>query len=210
MVCSDCGQVFPSRASCEAGHFICDGCHARRGVEVIMSYCRHSGSRDPIAMVQEMMDDPFIYMHGNEHHIMVGAALLAAYRNSGGELDLPAALEEMRSRGGSYPGGSCGFWGCCGAAVSAGMFWSIVTGTTPLSGRSWGLGNLITSRALQRIGEAGGPRCCKRNSFSAILTAAEFVKEHLGIEMELPERVECHYSAGNRECLRLRCPYFKE
>ena len=31
MTCSLCGQTFPSRASCEDGHFVCDSCHARRG-----------------------------------------------------------------------------------------------------------------------------------------------------------------------------------
>lgn len=27
--------------------------------------------------------------------------------------------------------GACGFWGACGAGISAGMFVSIVTGSTP-------------------------------------------------------------------------------
>lgn len=208
MTCTVCGSRYLSSTSCVDGHFICDSCHAKRGVEAILSYCRKSGSKNPIEMVQEMMDNPYIYMHGNEHHIMVGAALIAAYRNAGGEVDLLPALEEMESRGGKYPGGSCGFWGCCGAAVSAGMFLSIVTGTTPLSGKSWGLANQITAEALGRIGELGGPRCCKRNSFTAIRAAVEFVREKLGVAMELPEKIECRYYMENQQCLRTRCPYF--
>lgn len=35
---------------------------------------------------------------------MVGMALLTAYKNSGGELDLKKALVEMNSRGSSVPG----------------------------------------------------------------------------------------------------------
>lgn len=210
MTCAGCGRVFPSRASCEEGHFICDACHAQRGAAYILEHCRSSGSRDPIGLVQEMMDDPLIHMHGNEHHIMVGAALLTACRNAGYEMDLDKALEEMRARGSRYPGGSCGFWGCCGAAVSTGMFLSILTGTTPLSGKSWGQANLITARALEAIGEIGGPRCCKRNSFTAIRTAAEFVKEQLGIELDMPETVVCRYSPENRQCLRQRCPYYDQ
>ena len=58
-------------------------------------------------------------MHGPEHHIMVGAALLTAYKNAGGEIDLQQALVEMMSRGRSVPGGACGFWGACGAGISA-------------------------------------------------------------------------------------------
>lgn len=43
-------------------------------------------------------------MHGPEHHILVGAALLAAYKNAGGKVDsFEDALEEMRHRGSEYP-----------------------------------------------------------------------------------------------------------
>ena len=43
--------------------------------------------------------DAFCHMHGPEHHVMVGAALLTAYKNAGGELDLEPALQEIASRG---------------------------------------------------------------------------------------------------------------
>ena len=208
MTCAICGKRFPSAAGCVDGHYICDRCHAKQGIETILAYCRKSDSKNPITMVQGMMDDPFIYMHGNEHHIMVGAALITAYHNAGGKVELEAALREMEARGGKYPGGACGFWGCCGAAVSAGMFWSIVTGTTPLSGKTWGLANQITAGALQEIGMSGGPRCCKRNSCTAICTAAAFVKENLGIDMELPEKIECRYFMDNQQCIRNKCPYY--
>lgn len=78
-------------------------------------------------------------MHGPEHHVMVGSALLTAYKNAGGEIDLVKALSEMQARGKKVPGGACGFWGACGAGVSAGMFVSIVTGSTPLTNEAWGL-----------------------------------------------------------------------
>lgn len=80
-------------------------------------------SVNPIEIMQEIMENPYIYMHGPEHHILVGAALLAAYKNAGGKVDsFEDALEEMRHRGSEYPGGACGMWGCCGAAVSTGIF----------------------------------------------------------------------------------------
>lgn len=208
MTCAYCGETFLSSASCADGHYICDRCHAERGVELILHHCRRSTSKNPIQIAQELMELPIVHMHGNEHHILVGAALLTAYRNAGGEVELSPALEEMHTRGSRYPGGSCGFWGCCGAAVSAGMFWSIVTGTTPLSGESWGLANRMTAGALEQIGALGGPRCCKRNSFTALRAAAEFVKAHLGVAMELPGRIECRHSAENAQCLRRRCPYY--
>ena len=137
---------------------------------------------------------------------MVGAALLTAYKNSGGKIDLSRALREMFRRGKGVPGGACGFWGACGAAVSAGIFVSIVTMASPLAVEPWGLANLATARALERIGALGGPRCCKRNSYTAVLAAVEFAKEKLGVVMETTP-VICTRSAKNSECIGKRCPY---
>lgn len=41
----------------------------------------------------------------------------------------------------------------------------------------------MTARALDSIGRVGGPRCCKRDSWLAILAAVDFVRERLGVEM---------------------------
>ncbi len=208
MECQFCHQNFQSYASCTDGHFVCDECHSQKGIEAINDFCMKTDSKDPIQIVQSIMEDPYIYMHGPEHHTMVGAALITAYYNAGGELDLAKSLSEMRERGNKYPGGSCGFWGCCGAAVSAGMFMSIVTETTPLSTKTWGMSNEITSRVLGKIASYGGPRCCKRNSFTAILVAVEYVRDNMGVFMELPEQTVCSHFSENHECLGKRCPYF--
>ncbi len=205
--CALCHRKFPANASCEAGHFVCDECHTRRGLEVIREACGKSASRDPITLMQEIMENPFLYMHGPEHHVLVGAALLTAYHNCGGDIDLPQALSAMEERGKQIPGGVCGFCGCCGAAVSTGIFVSIATGATPLAAESWGLANSMTGKALERIGALGGPRCCKRDSFTAVLAAVEFAREHLGVTMEVPEEVVCTFSRENAQCLGRRCPY---
>jgi len=97
-------------------------------------------------------------MHGPEHHVMVGAALLTAYKNAGGEIDLSKALQEIHSRGKAVPGGVCGFWGACGAGISTGQFVSIITGSTPLSVESWGWSNQMTAKALDCIGKEIGRR----------------------------------------------------
>lgn len=57
--------------------------------------CLQETSADPIAILNKLMDLPFCRMHGPEHHVLVGAALLTAYRNAGGELSLPDALAEL-------------------------------------------------------------------------------------------------------------------
>jgi hypothetical protein len=205
MECAICHKKEPSKTRCVRGHYICSDCHIA-GLDAILGVCKGETSRNPIEILKKMMALPFCHMHGPEHHVMVGAALLTAYHNAGGELDLDAALMEMLRRGKQVPGGSCGFWGACGAGISSGMFVSIITKATPLTTDSWGLSNLMTSKALGAIGEIGGPRCCKRDSYLSILAAVDFVREHFGVEMEKPE-VVCTHSAKNNQCIGKRCPF---
>ena len=177
-----------------------------KGLDAVIGICLNEESKDPIEIIRKMMAEPFCHMHGPEHHVMVGAALLTAYKNAGGDIDLPAALVEMMNRGKSVPGGACGFWGACGAGISTGMFISIISKSTPLSKEPFALSHQMTAGALGKIGEIGGPRCCKRDSFLSILAAVDFVKEHFDIGMERPEII-CHFSSQNNQCIGKRCPF---
>lgn len=207
MECAVCRKKEPSKTRCVSGHYVCDACHTA-GMDSLIGLCLEAASKDPIEIINSMMAQPFCHMHGPEHHIMVGAALLTAYKNAGGEIDLQQALVEMMSRGRSVPGGACGFWGACGAGISAGMFVSIISKSTPLSAEPFGLSNLMTSKALERIGAIGGPRCCKRDSFLSILAAVDFVRENFGIDMARRE-ITCGYAAQNNQCIGKRCPFSK-
>ena len=207
MECAICHKTENSKTRCVNGHYVCDECHTK-GADAIISVCMEEKSKNPIDIFEKLMSMEFCHMHGPEHHIMVGASLLTAFKNAGGNIDLAKALPEMYSRGKSVPGGACGFWGACGAAVSAGIYFSIATDTTPLSEASWGSANLMTSRALGKIGGIGGPRCCKRNGYLAITEAVAFTKEQLGVEMELG-KIVCSRSHLNNQCLKERCPFNK-
>lgn len=88
------------------------------------------------------------------------------------------------------------------------MFVSIISKSTSLTVEPFGLSNLMTAKALERIGTVGGPRCCKRDSYLSILAAVDFVKEHFGIEMDGSE-VICGHSAQNNQRIGKRCPFAK-
>ncbi|MDO4988223.1 MAG: DUF5714 domain-containing protein [Synergistes sp.] len=207
MECAICHEKKFSKARCINGHYVCDACHIK-GIDSMLGLCLAETSKNPINIINKMMSLEFCHTHGPEHHIMVGAALLTAYKNAGGEICLEKSLLEMQNRGRSVPGGVCGFWGACGAAVSSGIFISIISGSTPLTIESFGLANKMTSRSLAAIGEIGGPRCCKRDSYLSILSAVDFVRENFGIEME-KKNVTCEYSAKNNQCIGKRCPFSK-
>ncbi len=205
MECCLCKKKENSKTVCQKGHYVCDECHTN-GIDSLIGVCLAEDSKNPVTILQKLMSLPFCHMHGPEHHTMVGSALLTAYKNAGGNIDLPKALVEMQSRAKKVPGGACGFWGACGAGISAGMFVSIITGSTPLENGAWGLSNKMTSAALGAIGEVGGPRCCKRDSYLAISKAVEFVKDNIGFEMEL-SKIKCVHSAHNNQCIGVRCPF---
>ena len=206
MECAICRKREPSKTRCVNGHYVCSDCHTQ-GMDSIFALCMAESSRNPLEILEKMMAMPFCHMHGPEHHVMVGAALLTAYHNAGGELDLEIALKEVYSRGKAVPGGACGFWGACGAGISAGQFMSIATGSTPLAVASWGLSNRMTAKALESIGKVGGPRCCKRDSYLAVLAAVEMAAEQLHVQMEKTTPV-CSRSSQNNQCIGKRCPFF--
>lgn len=204
MQCAICHKKENSKTRCVNSHYVCNECHTK-GMDDIIGICLLEKSRNPVEIIDKLMSRPFCHMHGPEHHVMVGSALLTAYKNAGGNIDLSGALIKMMNRGKSVPGG---FWGACGAGISSGMFISIISKSTPLANEPFALSHQMTSAALGRIGEIGGPRCCKRDSFLSILAAVDFVDEHFGIKMEKPEII-CRYSAENNQCIGKRCPFSK-
>lgn len=201
MECVICHKRELSKTRCVEGHYVCSECHTE-GMDCILGLCLSETSADPIEMIRCMMEMPFCHMHGPEHHVMVGAVLLTAYKNAGGDINLKEALHEMYNRGKAVPGGTCG------AGISAGQFMAIATQSTPLAEEPWGLSNQMTAKALESIGKVGGPRCCKRDSWLAILAAIDFTREHLGVEMKKTIPI-CNHSKKNNQCIGKRCPFVK-
>jgi len=168
---------------------------------------------DPIAIMENAWEAmPKFLMHCPEHHYLMAAALLAAYRKAEGSdeqqlrRDLTMALDRARN----VLGGFCGLYGACGAAVGAGIFLSIFTQTTPYSTETWKDTTGITADCLKSISLLGGPRCCKRVCYTTAFSAADFMAEKYGIKLALPEKVICSRHEKNKECLGQACPYYKE
>ena len=208
MRCEICGKSFEGHAVCENGHYVCDACHASPAEGVVRSVVLNSSSKDPVDIADEIMASSFVHMHGPEHHFIVGASLLCAFCNTYGEVALENALNAVISRGKKVPGGFCGMAGCCGAAVSAGIFLSVILKATPMSKEEWALSNRMTSRCLEAVSRLGGPRCCKRDSYTTILAAAEFLREELGKPLGVSDEILCSHFGDNAECLKVECPYF--
>ena len=207
--CALCGATAQSEAACTAGHYVCDRCHECGALDLIERTCCATAETHPIRLAASLMAQPQIHMHGPEHHFLVPAVLLTTFLNVAGRAqEKPKLLAQARRRADQVPGGFCGFHGTCGAGIGVGIFVSVATGATPLSTSAWRLANASTARALARIAANGGPRCCKRDTFHALLEAVEIVREALQVALPLEGAVRCTFHDQNRECLREQCAFF--
>ena len=210
-ICSICTHGFHSNVHCINGHFVCDACHSLPATAYIEAYCISTKGTDPIELAQMLMKSLAIKMHGPEHHFLVPAVLLTShYNHCNDDETKKAKVNGAKSRAEKILGGFCGFYGNCGAAVGTGIFVSMVTNATPLSKDEWRLSNLMTAKSLFSIANEGGPRCCKRNSFLAIVEAVEFGKEYLGFSLPIKGRIDCDFSHLNKECLYKGCKFFRD
>ncbi|MBR6666712.1 MAG: hypothetical protein IKL22_13470 [Lachnospiraceae bacterium] len=54
---------------------------------MIIEACLHEVSKSPIDIFNHIAHMDFVGIHGPEHHVLDGAALLTAFYNAGGEVD---------------------------------------------------------------------------------------------------------------------------
>ena len=176
----------------------------------IIEACLYEKSKNPIDVFYNIAQMDFVRMHGPEHHVLDGAALLTAFYNAGGQIDLQTSLDELMKRGLQMPGATCGMWGVCGAVSSMGAALSIIDGTGPLSlDASWGKHMEFTSKALHSLAQVGGPRCCKRAAFLSFQKSIQYVNENYKVKLE-ESNIECRFSVRNEQCIKEQCPFYKK
>ena len=178
-------------------------------VEMLMA----SRSVVPAELLEQVMADRRCPAFGPLHHFVVGAVLLAAWRNAEGTDDrdalLRADLEEMGTRSSNVPGAACARWGICGAAASAGMAYAIVRENAPLRDEGWQEGQLMVSELLGTIARSGSPRCCKRDSRIVVADALPHFNAIGGPQLEGWDKVpSCHTYQQNSVCMGADCPYY--
>ncbi len=176
----------------------------------IIEACLNEKSKSPVEIFCRIAKKEFVRIHGPEHHVLDGAALLTAFFNAGGTIDLEHSLKELMKRGMQMPGAICGMWGVCGAVSSMGAALSIIDGTGPLSTDGlWGKHMEFTSKALYSLSQTGGPRCCKRDAFLSFQEAINYINENYDVELE-NRKIECSFSEKNEQCIKERCPFYKK
>ena len=207
--CAFCKKEFTGTISCGQGHYICDECHRADANQMIEVILKASESMNPVELAREIMASPAFQMHGPEHHLMVPLVLLTTLKNLGVEItDIQMRNAAIRAK--QLPGGICGSWGACGVAIGSGIALSVSRRLTSLSQENWGQTNRDTGEILQSVGAYGGPRCCKRSTYSALLTAMKILERDGVVEFpkEAHQTPVCKDFWRNKQCIKTECPYY--
>jgi hypothetical protein len=181
-------------------------------LEAITEFCAKTATKEAVNIAYELMMNKWIKLHGPEHPYLVAAVLLAAFKNRGygGRVTsriFSAMLDDAKNRAAKIPVNSCGYWGCCGEAIACGIFASIALDSSHTAVKERGESNLVTARVLEQISVYGGPRCSKRDSFTAILTTSKHMEDRWKMPLTAFEGVECMFSERNIDCIKDRCPF---
>ena len=205
--CIQCGRETSSAIICPSGHYVCDTCHSDLSLAQLPELAKKTTGRAPEDILEELFALPNLPMHGPEHHAMPGLALLLASQRAG--VKLPGnCVEEAIRRSMQIPGGTCGYHGACGGAISLGVAVSMITGATPLTGLARGMAHRATAQALLECADDEA-RCCKRSLRKTVSAGRDFFAEELGIEFPRPGVHQfCMDISKNRECAKEHCPYF--
>ncbi len=205
MTCVRCGAEERTSARCLQGHFICDACHLDEPRQIIQRLCLQATETDMIALLKRIRRDPAVPLHGPEHHGLVPGIILAAYRNAGGPLTDRQIMDGI-DRGMLIPGGSCAFLGACGAASGVGTGFAAILDANPLKPGPRQVVMEVVAEVLRRFARFEAARCCQRECYLALRTAAEYSGAHLDIPLQADEPLVCTQFANNHECIEALCP----
>ncbi|MBW6520629.1 MAG: methyltransferase domain-containing protein [Desulfoarculaceae bacterium] len=209
MACHYCGQTRLADCCCPQQHFVCNHCHQENGLEVIRSICTTTGEKDLIRLLTLIRSHPSIPMHGPDHHAMIPGILLACYRNSGGAISSQEILTAI-NRGAEVPGGVCGFWGACGAAIGIGIGVATILAATPLTAGPRQLAQEFSGRILIALASRKSGRCCQRETYIALTETARLSSELLPISLRAEAGLHCAQYRRNKECIRAQCPLWEQ
>ena len=205
--CYYCGTKQHSSVTCKEGHFVCDACHSKEALVVIEHICATSKECDMLKLFKQIREHPSIPKHGPEHHAMVPAIIVTAYKNSGGKLP-ENALKTALSRGSSIMGGACGFLGICGAASGVGIGFAILLEASPVAKKSRSVAQKVTHAVLGKIAEYEAARCCYREVWTALTLASQLSEKFLHVRLLAEVEVKCDQKKFNQYCYGKECPIF--
>ena len=208
-MCDFCGNSSAIVKECDNGHTFCANCSDLHVVDSVKAKCLKYNGYDPIELAVEIMNSPLVKMHGAEHHFIVPAVLLTCvYNKEGKGALLTEHIEKIDRRSHVETPSQCSYdLKMCGAAIGSGVFLSVYLDRELSDEDQWSPANGIVAEGLKKIAAAGGPRCCKRDTYLTIQASVEFLKNNFAIDLPMSE-AKCTFSLRNKSCKREDCNFY--
>lgn len=184
--------------------------------DIVLDLLDWSEETDAAVILSDMFTDEGLDPLGPQHHIMVTAALLTAYRNNNYSLDLDNALEQAMARAKTVACCTCTKGDDCSLGLAAAAFLSIVLEHSPrfniepqgVQAHSIELRHECL-KSLPTYCRIGREYCCKMHGYITIEKTCEYMRKNFGIIMPI-KPILCDFAALNSECQFSDCPYFTQ
>jgi len=185
-----------------------DGCAGHCTADLggaVEEACWKGDERDLLDMLERVRAELNLGDCGPAYHAMVPAVILSTYRNCGGDVTRDL-LRGAVDRGMRTQEGWCGLAGACGAGLGVGMVFSLLADVNPLAGQGRLNVMAVTTQVLRALCDGPDARCCLRETWLSLRSAADLSDQYLPITLTARGRVTCagHLDAG--ECRRVGCP----
>ncbi|AEJ19051.1 DUF5714 domain-containing protein [Gracilinema caldarium] len=208
VMCSKCGKKERTCIVCEKEHYLCNACATETVMAKIFQKIPEIDCQNPCDIGEKLLIE--CGYAGNSPHFVVAIAFLLALKNLS-FVTLEDVFEGMM-RASQIPGGWCGYYGSCGAAVGLGVAVSILTKATPMTDKSRSMANEATAEGLKIVASQGGPRCCIGSVRGVLEAGVKYIKEALGIDFPT-RRIEikkCWASRLQPDCKKERCLFWEK
>lgn len=205
--CVECGVREKAQITCKEGHYYCNACASKKVINKLYELLATLEGVNPSDIGERLFVQCGV--SGNSPHPITTAAFLVAYKNLTHKITDEDVLEGV-SKAAQIPGGWCGYYGNCGAAVGLGVAFAVINKSTPMHDKERSIANLVTAEGLKIVAGQGGPRCCTGSVRGVLNEGIKLAEEYL--DVKFPEKTidmkKCWQSKYNDDCKKQKCVYY--
>lgn len=207
--CFECGIKELGYVNCPEGHYICEACHGKKTLEVLIDEVWKQKEINPYIIAEKLIDSLKLPMLGCEHAWVVAGSFMIALRNNGLDITKKQLQEAINRTQKQAIGAYCGLTGVCGIAPAIGAVYSVILGAACPKDIETSHTMHVVSDVIKAIAYQAGPCCCKNFAYIALKVACEKSEEYLGIKLEFECDVLCKDSHRHPHgCRKEKCNYY--
>lgn len=190
--CYYCGDEVQTAITCTMGHVVCPVCLDSNFKQRVIRHCKNSRAEDPSVISNVFLSSQLDTKGSTEEYFLITAVLVTAVCNFKKQYTTKEVLLEMAlNRFNIIPEQLVDQHGASGAALSADVFYHVISQGQIDESKVWQNSNLLVSRCMDRIARLNTPPCTLRDILLVITICVDFLSETLQINLPFPQRLIC-------------------